>query len=79
MRDRKPYPRVVPKLLDGVIETSNSWTLSTFLESRERILPVIQSSSINCKVSLIPTDILKAGGQLMFSKASPYKAAIDQQ
>jgi len=78
MRDRKPYPKVM-RLTEGVNEVVNSWTLSTLLESRERILPAIQASPINCKVTLMPTDILKASAQFMLAKSSPYKTAIDQQ
>lgn len=79
MRDRKPYPRVMPRLDEAINEVMSAWTLSTILESRERILPLIQKSPINCKVSLVPDDILKVSGQFMLSKSSPYKAALDQQ
>lgn len=79
MRDRKPYPKVMNRLDEAINEVMSSWTLTTVLESRERILPLIQASPLNCKVSLMSTDILKVSGQLMLSKSSPYKAAIDQQ
>jgi len=78
MRDRKPYPKVM-RLTEAVGEVANSWTVSTLLESRERILPAIQAAPLNCKVILMPSDILKASGQLMLAKSSPYRAAIDQQ
>ncbi|XP_059473280.1 uncharacterized protein LOC132195355 [Neocloeon triangulifer] len=77
--ERKPYPRIMPRLADAVTEVSNSWTLTTLLETRERILPLINKAPYNCKTTLLPTDIMKVQGQLMFSKSSPYKAAIDQQ
>jgi hypothetical protein len=69
----------MPRLDEAINEVMTSWTTTTILESRERLLPLIQASPINCKVTLVPYDILKASGQLMLSKSSPYRAALDQQ
>ncbi|XP_065335965.1 glutamate receptor ionotropic, NMDA 1-like [Cloeon dipterum] len=77
--DRKPYPRLMSSLSEAVLEVSRSWTASTLLETKERLLPQFNKEPLNCKTTMLPTDIMKAPGQLMFSKNSPYKAAIDQQ
>ncbi|CAB3366058.1 Hypothetical predicted protein [Cloeon dipterum] len=77
--DRKPYPRVMTNLPDAITEVSNSWTETTLLEAKERMLPLINLPPLNCKTIMLPTDIINTQGQLMLSKSSPYKAAIDQQ
>ncbi|CAB3367951.1 Hypothetical predicted protein [Cloeon dipterum] len=79
LRVRKPYPVTLPNLADSLTEVQKSWAKYTLLESRERVLPLIQYPPENCKLTMLPTDVFKAPGQLMLSKSSPYKAAIDQQ
>jgi len=79
LRDRKPYPISNPSLEDSIVEVQKSWAKFTLLESRERVLPRIQSAPENCKLNMLLTSVMRAPGQLMLSKSSPYKAALDQQ
>jgi hypothetical protein len=79
LRERKPYPISNPSLSDSIIEVQKSYAKFTLLQSRERVLPRIQYPPENCKLTMLPTNVVSSPGQLMLSKSSPYKAALDQQ